>query len=65
MFVWACGQVGERQDKAIKDLRDQLAAKQQSGAVGAEKQNQNFWESSGFKIVASVSMLLLMVFSKR
>lgn len=56
--------MGERQDKAIKDLRDQLAAKQRS-EVGAEKQNQNFWESSGFKIVASVSMLILVVFSKR
>lgn len=32
-------QMGERRDKAIKELRDQLAAKQQCGAVGAEKQN--------------------------
>ncbi|XP_028792082.1 nuclear envelope-associated protein 2 [Neltuma alba] len=54
----------ERRDKAIKDLRDQLEAKQRS-EVCAEKQNQNFWDCSGFKIVASMSMLILVVFSKR
>lgn len=57
--------MGERRDKAIKELRDQLAAKQHSGFEGAEKQNQNFWESSGFKVVVSMSMLILVVFSKR
>jgi hypothetical protein len=56
-------QMGERRDKALKELRDQLAAKHQSAAMGAE--NQNFWESSGFKIVVSMSMLILVVFSKR
>lgn len=56
-------QMGERRDKALKELRDQLAAKQQSEAVGAEK--PNFWETSGFKIVVSMSMLILVVFSKR
>ncbi|KAK9291344.1 hypothetical protein L1049_019290 [Liquidambar formosana] len=55
--------MGERRDKALKELRDQLATKQQVGAVGIEK--QNFWESSGFKIVVSMSMLILVVFSKR
>ncbi|PPE01133.1 hypothetical protein GOBAR_DD01836 [Gossypium barbadense] len=55
--------MGERRDKALEELRDQLAAKQQSGGVGAEK--QNFWETSGFKIVVSMSMLILVVFSKR
>lgn len=55
--------MGERRDKALKELRDQLAAKHQSAAMGAE--NQNFWESSGFKIVVSMSMLILVVFSKR
>ncbi|KAK8973944.1 hypothetical protein V6N11_046904 [Hibiscus sabdariffa] len=49
--------MGERRDKALKELRDQLAAKQQSAGVGAEK--QNFWETSGFKIVVSMSMLIL------
>jgi len=57
--------MGERRDKAIKELREQLAAKQHSGVVGEEKQNQNFWETSGFKIVLSMSMLILVVFSKR
>lgn len=56
--------MGERRDKAIKELRDQLAAKQQL-VVAAEKQNQNFWDTSGFKIVVSMSMLVLVVFSKR
>ncbi|XP_022719609.1 nuclear envelope-associated protein 2-like isoform X1 [Durio zibethinus] len=55
--------MGERRDKALKELRDQLAAKQQCGAMGNEK--QNFWETSGFKIVVSMSMLILVVFSKR
>lgn len=55
--------MGERRDKALKELRDQFAAKQQGEAAGAEK--QNFWESPGFKIVVSMSMLILVVFSKR
>lgn len=55
--------MGERRDKALKELRDQLATKQQVEAAGIEK--QNFWESSGFKIVVSMSMLILVVFSKR
>ncbi|XP_062081739.1 nuclear envelope-associated protein 2-like [Humulus lupulus] len=54
--------MGERRDKALKELRDQLAVKQIE-AASAEK--QNFWESSGFKIVVSMSMLVLVVFSKR
>ncbi|KAF8387712.1 hypothetical protein HHK36_026366 [Tetracentron sinense] len=55
--------MGERRDKALKVLRDQLAIKHQGGAVGIDK--QNFWETSGFKIVVSMSMLILVVFSKR
>ncbi|KAE9589540.1 hypothetical protein Lal_00000101 [Lupinus albus] len=55
--------MGERREKAIKELRDQLASKQQGGSVAEEK--QNFWDTSGFKIVVSVSMLVLVVFSKR
>ncbi|GLT38562.1 hypothetical protein SLA2020_128040 [Shorea laevis] len=54
--------VGEHRDKAIKELKDQLAAKQ-GGTVGTEK--QKFWETSGFKIVVSVSMLIMVAFSKR
>ncbi|XP_021635901.2 nuclear envelope-associated protein 2 isoform X2 [Hevea brasiliensis] len=56
--------MGERRDKALKELREQLATKQQSvAAVNNEK--QNFFESSGFKIVVSMSILILVVFSKR
>ncbi|XP_057492946.1 nuclear envelope-associated protein 2-like isoform X3 [Actinidia eriantha] len=55
--------MGERRDNALKELRDQLATKQQGGAAGSEK--QNFWETSGFKFVVSMSMLVLVVFSKR
>ncbi|XAR52753.1 hypothetical protein NMG60_11020985 [Bertholletia excelsa] len=54
---------GERRDNALKELRDQVAIKQQSGTAGVQK--QNFWETSSFKIVASMSMLVLVVFSKR
>ncbi|KAK6915726.1 hypothetical protein RJ641_020843, partial [Dillenia turbinata] len=49
--------MGERRDKALKELKDQLATKQHSGAGSMEK--QNFWESSSFKIVVSMSMLIL------
>ncbi|KAL0412861.1 UNVERIFIED_CONTAM: Nuclear envelope-associated protein 2 [Sesamum radiatum] len=56
-------QMGERRDKALKELRDQLAAKQPSPPPISEK--QNFWETSGFKIVVSMSMLILVMFSKR
>ncbi|GFZ09626.1 hypothetical protein Acr_21g0002250 [Actinidia rufa] len=55
--------MGDRRDKALKELRDQLATRKQGGDMGGEK--QNFWESSGFKIVVSMSMLILVVFSKR
>ncbi|KAF8394735.1 hypothetical protein HHK36_020952 [Tetracentron sinense] len=54
--------MGERRNKALKELRDQLAMKQQERAVGIDK--QNFWESSGFKIVASISMLIVVVFGR-
>ncbi|CAL9130726.1 nuclear envelope-associated protein 2-like [Musa acuminata AAA Group] len=55
--------MGEKRDKAIKELRDELATKRQNCASCSDK--QNFWESSGFKIVASMSMLFLVVFAKR
>ncbi|KAG5004151.1 hypothetical protein AAZX31_10G134800 [Glycine max] len=57
--------MGERRDKAIKELRDQLAAKQQREVAAADKLNQNFWDTSGFKMVVSMSMLILVVFSRR
>lgn len=52
--------MGERRDKAIKELRDQLALKQQLAAKSNEK--ENFWESSNFKILVSMSMLVLVSF---
>ncbi|KMT14133.1 hypothetical protein BVRB_4g079550 [Beta vulgaris subsp. vulgaris] len=55
--------MGERRDKAIKELRDQLATRQQVVAKSDEK--ENFWESSNFKILVSMSMLVLVVFSRR
>ncbi|XP_072961855.1 nuclear envelope-associated protein 2 [Typha angustifolia] len=55
--------MGERRDKALKELRDQLAMKQQNGSGCSD--NQNFWESSGFKFVVSMSMLALVIIAKR
>ncbi|GMN44115.1 hypothetical protein TIFTF001_013315 [Ficus carica] len=46
--------MGERRDRALKELRDQIAAKQQGESVSGEK--QNFWETSGFKLVVSMSI---------
>ncbi|KAL8171787.1 hypothetical protein V2J09_023591 [Rumex salicifolius] len=56
--------MGERRDKAIKELRDQLATKQLPVASECGDK-QNFWESSSFKVMVSMSMLILVVFSKR
>ncbi|CAG7860105.1 hypothetical protein HID58_031949 [Brassica napus] len=55
--------MGEKRDKAIKELRDQITGKQWDESVPGEK--PNFWDTSGFKIVVSMSMLLLVVVSKR
>ncbi|XP_038902247.1 nuclear envelope-associated protein 2-like isoform X2 [Benincasa hispida] len=57
--------IGERREKAIKELRDQLAGKQGGAGPAADSEKQNFWETSGFKVVVSMSMLILVVFSKR
>ena len=56
-------QMGEKRDKAIKELRDQVTGKQLNESGSGEK--QNFWDTSGFKIVVSMSMLILVVVSKR
>ncbi|KAK7269963.1 hypothetical protein RIF29_22787 [Crotalaria pallida] len=50
--------MGEQQEKAIKELRDQLATTKQSGVVVAEKQI-NFWGTYGFKIIFSMSIVIL------
>uniref|UniRef100_A0A7N0U735 Uncharacterized protein n=1 Tax=Kalanchoe fedtschenkoi TaxID=63787 RepID=A0A7N0U735_KALFE len=55
--------MGERRDKALKELKAQLSTKERTTSDGSEK--PNFWESSNFKIVISMSMLILVVLSKR
>ncbi|KAL0890742.1 hypothetical protein Bca101_014725 [Brassica carinata] len=55
--------MGEKRDKAIKEIRDQITGKQLNESVSGEK--QNFWDTSGFKIVVSMSMLILVAVSKR
>ncbi|KAL3620701.1 hypothetical protein CASFOL_035613 [Castilleja foliolosa] len=58
--------MGEKRDKAIKELRDQLATKQQAWPLGLSNNNKrDFWDAPGFKVVVSVSMLILVVLSKR
>lgn len=63
-YIWFI-QIGERREKAIKELRDQLAGKQGGATSATDAEKQKFWETSGFKIVVSMSMLVLVVFSKR
>ncbi|KAK9151979.1 hypothetical protein Syun_010288 [Stephania yunnanensis] len=55
---------GERREKDLNELRYQLAMKKYESCSNTEKQT-NFWESSGFKFVASMSMLVLVAFAKR
>ncbi|XP_031399788.1 nuclear envelope-associated protein 2-like isoform X1 [Punica granatum] len=55
---------GERREKTLKELREQLAGKQQQ-EDGGVSEKQNFWETPCFKIMVSMSMLILVVFSKR
>ncbi|XP_019187620.1 PREDICTED: polyamine-modulated factor 1-binding protein 1-like isoform X3 [Ipomoea nil] len=50
------------QHEAIKEIRDQLASK---NGGQSSNENQNFWDKSGFKIVASISMVVLVLFTKR
>ncbi|CAH8356669.1 unnamed protein product [Eruca vesicaria subsp. sativa] len=53
----------ERRDMEIKEIRDMLLEKQQGSDESWDK--QKFWDNSGFKIVVSMSMLMLVVVSKR
>lgn len=55
--------MGERRDKALKEVREELAAAKSGG--NGENQNQNFWEMAGFKIAVSMSMVILVLLSKR
>ncbi|KAL9272876.1 Nuclear envelope-associated protein 2-like protein [Drosera capensis] len=53
----------ERRDKTMKELKDELTAKQTALVESTEK--QNFWGSPSFKILVSMSMLVLFIFTKR
>uniref|UniRef100_A0A1J3FP14 Nuclear envelope-associated protein 2 n=2 Tax=Noccaea caerulescens TaxID=107243 RepID=A0A1J3FP14_NOCCA len=55
---------GERRDMEIKEIRDLLSKKQQPNDEKSWEKH-NFWDNSGFKIVVSMSMLMLVVVSKR
>ncbi|XP_065854815.1 nuclear envelope-associated protein 2-like [Euphorbia lathyris] len=63
--------MGERRDKVMKELIEQLAAAREQSAAAVStiekqhQQQQNFWEGSSFQIVLTMSMLVLVVFSKR
>ncbi|KAL5981667.1 hypothetical protein ACLOJK_015730 [Asimina triloba] len=57
--------MGERRDRALKELQEQLAMKQESVGCGPPVDKQNFWESSRFKFVVSMSMLVLVIVAKR
>jgi hypothetical protein len=56
-------QMGEKRDKALKELMDQVVMKQPNDLCRGGK--ENFWENQGFKFVASMSMLALVILAKR
>jgi hypothetical protein len=56
-------QMGERRDKALKELMDQVATKQPNSMCHGNK--ENFWEGQGFKFIVSMSMLALVILAKR
>ncbi|XP_071698483.1 nuclear envelope-associated protein 2-like isoform X1 [Rutidosis leptorrhynchoides] len=56
--------MGERRDKALKEVKEELEATKNGNCNGGNGDKQKFWESSGFKIGVSMSMLILVVFSK-
>lgn len=57
--------MGERRDKALKELRDQLATKQLAGIPAGGSEKKNIWDTSGFRIAVSMSMLIMLLVSKR
>lgn len=52
----------ERRDKTVKQLKEDLAATQERLA---SNDKQNFWESPNFKLVVSISILVLAIFAKQ
>ncbi|KAI3944313.1 hypothetical protein MKW92_005782 [Papaver armeniacum] len=63
VFLVCVWQMGEKKDKVLEELKNQLDIKQQEESFGIDK--QNFWGSSGFKVMASMAMFVLVVFGKR
>lgn len=63
LFTHSILQMGEKRDKALKELMDQVAMKQTNSPCCDIK--ENFWESQGFKFIASMSMLALVILAKR
>ena len=57
-------QLGEKRDKQLKELKDQMAMKQPDGPRRDEGKKP-FWENDTFKFVAGMSMLVVMVLAKR
>lgn len=55
----------ERRDKAIKELQDRISTNQNDTDKSASDNKQKIWERTGFKIAVSMSMLILVAFSKR
>lgn len=56
-------QAGEKRDKQLKELKDQAGMKQPSVPYRDDK--HNFWENQSFKFIASMSMLALVMLTKR
>lgn len=52
--------MGEKRDETLKELKDEMRKREVAG-----KEKRNFWETSGFKIVVSMSMLILVLFMRR
>lgn len=63
-YMLCFGQMGDRRDKTLQELRDQLSTKQlYHRPEGSGK--QKCWETPCFKVVVSMSMLALVVLSRR
>ncbi|XP_062208929.1 nuclear envelope-associated protein 2-like isoform X2 [Phragmites australis] len=60
--LWKLQRIRKKRDKSLK-LRNQVAVEQPSGGGSGDK--HNLWESSVFKLIASMSMLALFTLAKR
>ncbi|KAI3905367.1 hypothetical protein MKX01_040058 [Papaver californicum] len=54
--------MGEKRDKVLEELNNQVDLKQQEEGFSIDK--QNFLGSSGFKVMASMAMFVLVAFGK-